>query len=67
MKLKEIILEYSKETKVKMPFNRKQIEKEGYNMTIFLLELKKRLEKADDIRANNKTLKNFFIACEKLM
>jgi len=69
MTIKEILIEYSDKTGVWPPFNTKKIEKAGLNPTSFLLGLKERLERADDLKTSKsrKTLNAFFRACERLM
>lgn len=70
MTAKEILVQFCEETRVYPPFTRKKIEKEGgHNLTEFLLELRKRLAKADDIKTckAKRTIDAFFNACDDLM
>jgi len=68
MTIKETIIEYCREKNVYPPFTRRKIEKAGHNMREFLLGLKTRMEKADDVKTmESKTLNAFFKACQDLI
>ena len=67
--IKETLLDYAKETKVYPPYTIKKIEKAGYVVKDFLIELKNRLENADmtNMKTDKKTLELFFAEVEKMI
>lgn len=69
MILKDIMIKFFDEKKVYPPITRRKVEKAGYNLSEFLLEIKDELKKAEDLKTNKskKTLEAFFQACEDLI
>jgi len=69
MKIKEILMKFCKSKNVYPPFTRKKVEKAGYHLSEFLLEIRDELKKAEDIKTtkSKKTLEAFFEACNDLM
>ena len=61
--LKKILQDFFNEKKVKPPITGIKLEKQGYDKTAFLLELRERLSSF----ADEPIMEDYFKACERLL
>ncbi len=71
MTIRNILKNFFLSKGVQPPLSRKKVKSAGYKLTPFLLELKKEVEKADDIKhltsSQQNKLSNFLSACNDLL
>lgn len=68
MLVKDELKGFLSETRVTYPLTRKKIEKAGWTVKDYMLEMRKRILRADDIKDKmNSVTEDFLKACEDLM